>query len=174
MNAKFQPVIVAFAAAVIGLGLTASANAVCPVCTVAVGTGVGLSRWLGVDDAVTGLWLGGLTVSMIIWTLHWMESHNIQFKVRGLITTIVYYLLLLAPLHFGDLLGHPRNAFHGVDKLLLGIGTGSLAFFAGAWWYERIKEKHGGHAIFPFQKVVMPVSPLLVLSVIFYFLMKRV
>lgn len=173
MNAKSQAVIVAFAAAVIGLGSTASANAVCPVCTVAVGTGVGLSRWLGVDDTVTGLWLGGLNVSMIIWTLHWMESRNVKFKGRGLVTTIGYYLLLLAPLYFGDLLGHPRNAFHGVDKLLLGIGAGSLAFFAGAWWYERIKEKHGGHANFPFQKVVLPVSPLLVLSVIFFFLTKR-
>jgi hypothetical protein len=174
MNAKFRPVFVALAAAVVGLHLMASANAVCPVCTVAVGTGVGLSRWLGVDDAVTGLWLGGLTVSMIIWTLHWMESRNIHFKGRGLVTTIVYYLLLLAPLHYGNFLGHPHNAFHGVDKLLLGIGAGSLAFFAGAWWYERIKEKHGGHANFPFQKVVLPVSPLLVLSVIFFFLTKRV
>jgi len=28
------------------------ALAVCPICTVAVGAGVGLSRWLGIDDTI--------------------------------------------------------------------------------------------------------------------------
>jgi len=32
--------------------------AVCPVCTVAAGAGVGLSRWLGIDDIIIGLWVG--------------------------------------------------------------------------------------------------------------------
>lgn len=32
------------------------ALAVCPICTVAVGAGVGLSRCLGIDDSITGLW----------------------------------------------------------------------------------------------------------------------
>lgn len=31
------------------------AKAVCPVCIVAVASGVGLCRFLGIDDAITGL-----------------------------------------------------------------------------------------------------------------------
>jgi hypothetical protein len=173
MNPRNRRIIVTPAAAVIGLGLTASAQAVCPVCTIAVGTGVGLSRWLGVDDAITGLWLGGLIVSLIIWSVFWMDARNIRFRGRALITTITYYLLICVPLYFGGMLGHPENAFLGMDKLMLGMGAGSLAFLAGACWYQRLKNKHEGHAIFPFQKVVMPVAPLLILSVVFHFLIQR-
>jgi hypothetical protein len=160
-------------AALAALALATRAQAVCPVCSVAVGTGVGLSRWAGVDDSITGLWLGGLTVSLILWTLDWLDSRNIRFKGRGLITTAAYYLLLCAPLYFGGMLGHPLNVLFGVDKLLLGIGVGSLAFLGGALWYLRIKEMRKGHALFPFQKVVMPVLPLFILSLLFYYLAKR-
>ena len=160
-------------AAVLGLSLTLGAQAVCPVCTVAVSTGVGLSRWLGVDDTVTGLWLGGLIVSVIIWSLNWMEERNIRFKWRALLTSVSYYLLICIPLYIGGILGHPDNTLLGIDKLVLGMATGSAAFFAGAWWYERLKEKNLGHANFPFQKVVMPITPLILLSVIFYYLNKR-
>ena len=36
------------------------AHAVCPVCTVAVGAGLGLAEWLGIDDSISGLWIGAL------------------------------------------------------------------------------------------------------------------
>ena len=50
----------AISKAVLALGLffAIPAKAICPVCTVAVGAGIGLSRWLGIDDSITGLWIG--------------------------------------------------------------------------------------------------------------------
>jgi hypothetical protein len=161
-----------FAAAVFGLASTTEAQAVCPVCTVAVTTGVGLSRWLGVDDSITGVWLGGLIVSLIIWSINWMEDRGIRFQGRGLVTALSYYLLVCAPLYVGGILGHPNNTLFGIDKLALGMAAGSGAFCLGAWLYERLKEKNLGRANFPFQKVVMPVTPLIVLTAIFYFLSK--
>ncbi len=168
------------AAVLVAFGLIAQAQAVCPVCTVAVATGVGLSRWLGVDDTIAGLWIGGVIVSLIVWTVNWMDAHNIRFKGRAVITAVSYYLLVLTPLYFGGfigqkdpLLGFPMNTLWGVDKLVLGISVGSLAFYVGAWSYERLKEKNKGHAYFPFQKAVMPVSPLILLSPVFYLLTKR-
>ena len=44
------------------------AFAVCPVCTVAVGAGLEGARLLGVDDVITGIWAGGLTLSLFFWT----------------------------------------------------------------------------------------------------------
>ena len=41
-------------------------KAICPLCVVAVGAGLGLSRWLGVDDVVSSIWIGALLVSMIL------------------------------------------------------------------------------------------------------------
>ena len=57
-----------------------SSYAICPLCTIAVGAGVGLAQWLGVDDTATGIWIGGLTVSLIGWTIYWFDGKNIAFK----------------------------------------------------------------------------------------------
>ena len=168
--------IIVFTLSIFGLNLlfAKQALAVCPICTIAVGAGVGLSRWLGIDDSITGLWIGGLTVSMITWTLSWFDKKNIHFRGRALVTIIGYYLLIVVPLYFMGIMGNPLNTICdcGLDKLLIGIVVGSIAFWFGAEWYFNLKEKNGGHAYFPFQKVVMPVSPLIIMSLIFYFLTK--
>ncbi len=151
---------------------TSSAQAVCPVCTIAVGAGVGFSRYLGIDDTISGLWIGGLTVSMIIWTINWLDKKNIHFKGRKILTTVGYYALIVVPLYFMKNIWHPLNTLWGINKLLLGIILGGIFFFGGVKYYDYLKEKNGGKAYFPFQKVVMPVSSLLILSLIFYFLTK--
>ena len=150
------------------------ALAVCPICTIAVGAGVGVSRWLGIDDAITGLWVGGLIVSMIIWTEGWLDKKNIRFKDRIFVDIIAYYALVVIPLYYSGIIGNPHNTlgFYGLDKLLFGIIAGSLAFWFGASWYFHLKEKNNGHAYFPFQKVVMPILPLVISSILFYFLLK--
>jgi len=165
-----------FILSILGLNLlmTKQALAVCPICTIVVGAGVGLSRWLGIDDSITGLWIGGLTVSLITWTLSWFDKKKILFKGRAIITILGYYLLIVTPLYFMGIMGNPLNSicFCGLDKLVIGIIVGSIAFWFGAEWYYYLKAKNGGHAYFPFQKVVMPISPLIILSIIYYFLTK--
>jgi hypothetical protein len=159
---------------VLGLNIlfTKQALAVCPICTVAVGAGVGLSRWLGIDDSITGLWIGGLTVSMITWTEDWLDKKNLHFKGRAVVTTMGYYLIVIMPLYFMGMIANPANAIYStwLDKLLLGIIVGSCGFWLGAEWYYELKAKNGGHAYFPFQKVLMPISPLIIMSIVFYLL----
>lgn len=152
--------------------LTQKVIAVCPICTIAVGSGVGFSRWLGIDDAITGLWIGGLTVSMIVWTESWFEKKSIRFKGRLFFNIVGYYTLIIFSLYYTGLIGNPLNTLCacGLDKILLGIIVGSVAFWFGASWYFYIKQRNNGHAYFPFQKVVMPIAPLIILSFIYYFL----
>ncbi|PKL71993.1 hypothetical protein CVV26_03340 [Candidatus Kuenenbacteria bacterium HGW-Kuenenbacteria-1] len=153
---------------------TQKALAVCPICTITVAGGVGFSRWLGIDDMITGLWVGGLIVSLIIWTEDWFNKKNIQFKMRVVVVILGYYLFTIIPLYFTGILGNHQNSllcfcnFH-IDKLLLGIIVGSFGFWFGASLYNSLKEKNNNRAYFPYQKVVMPILLLLVLSVIFYF-----
>lgn len=149
-----------------------SVLAVCPVCTVAVGAGIGLSRWLGIDDTITGLWIGGLTVSLIMWTINWFDKKNIIFKFRKIITSAGYYLIIVAPLYWMGIMGHIYNKIWGIDKLLLGIIIGSIVFLNSSLWYQSSKKKNGNKAYFPFQKVAMPVGFLAVFSAIFYFITK--
>lgn len=150
-----------------------SASAVCPICTVAVGAGVGLSRYLGVDDAVIGIWVGALTASMSMWTINWFDGKKWQFPWYKEVTTAVYYALVVLPLPFMGLSGRPMIAFEalGIDKLLLGIICGSVVFWLAASAYDAYKARFG-KALFPFQKVAMPVGSLALLSLVFYFLTK--
>lgn len=145
-----------------------AAYAVCPICTIAVGAGVGLAEWLGIDDTITGFWIGGLTLSLILWTFAWLDKKQIDFVGRNTFIVLIYYLMIVVPLYFVGIIGRPDNILWGIDKLLLGIILGSVFFLAGAMWYIYLKKRHNNRAYFPFQKVVMPVAPLIVLSVIFY------
>jgi hypothetical protein len=152
--------------------LVPCAYAVCPLCTFAVGAGIGIAEWLGIDDAVSGLWLGGLAVSLIIWTTSWLSQRGIKFFGRKILIIVVYYILIIAPLYWYGFIGHTLNKLWGVDKLILGVVVGSVAFASGVVAHEIAKRHHGGKSYFPCQKIVLCIAPLLIGSVIFYFLTK--
>jgi len=161
---------------IIGATLLAlPAKAVCPVCIIAIGAGLGLSRYLGIDDAITGLWIGGLTVAMIVWTINWakpkIKKANTQIWWNILII-VAYYAMVAWPLISKNFIGHPLNKIWGIDKIIFGVTIGSLVFWGVSELYLVLKKNNGGHAHFPFQKVVMPFGALAILSFIFYLLMR--
>lgn len=168
-----KKVIVVFSSIILIFAFAAKAYAICPVCTVAVGAGVGLARWLGIDDTVTGLWIGGFIVSLIMWTISYLERKNINFFTRNLVVIVGYCALTIVPIYFIKAIWHPQNTLGGINKLLLGIIIGSILFYLGAIWYYHLKKKNNNHAYFPFQKVVMPIAPLIIMSVVFYFITKK-
>ena len=151
------------------------AQAVCPVCTIAIGAGLEGMRMLGVKDILTGIWAGGLTISLIGWTANYMHKHNVKNPLwYGL--NILVYCSLLASVYFVPF-GHPfvqwwENCMWGIDQFLLGILVGSITFVLMELWYMRIKKNNGGHALFPFQKVVRPFVGLLVMTGLFWAIIK--
>jgi hypothetical protein len=149
-----------------------SVQAFCPVCVVAVGAGLELSHYLGIDDVITGLWIGALLIGLSAWTLEWLKKKKIAFKGEALAVYALYYLLTIIPLYFAGLMGQDYHTFWGVDKLLLGIIFGSGVFYFGGMWHFNLKKKNNDKVHFPFQKVVIPVGLLLLLSFVFYFLTK--
>lgn len=149
--------------------LPLSAQAICPICTIAVGACVGLSRYLGVDDLITGLWIGGLIVSMILWTIGWLDKKNVRFYGRKIAVAAAYYAVVIGPFYYSGIMGHPFNKFWGWDKLGLGIAIGSLGFILGVGFHSWLKRKNGGKSYFPFQKVALPIIPLIILSIVFYY-----
>lgn len=150
------------------------ALAICPVCTVAVGAGVGFSRWLGIDDSITGLWLGAFILSLSLWTIEWLERKNVKFFMERILVIIAYYALAIIPLYYAKIINNPVNFLCSCtsDKLILGIVEGSAAFFFGVKLYEFLKQRNEGHAHFPYEKVVMPVATMIIFTVIFYLIIK--
>ncbi|HQK63820.1 MAG TPA: hypothetical protein PLF16_01570 [Candidatus Staskawiczbacteria bacterium] len=154
----------------LGLFLAAagSAKAVCPVCVVAVGGGLGISRWLGVDDAISSLWIGALLAAMSFWTIDWLEKKNWKFAFYKSITWILYYALTVIPLYYYELIGHPLNKIFGIDKILFGVIMGTAVFLGGVWLNDFLKAKNGGKQYFNYQKVVVPFLSLVAASLILY------
>lgn len=148
------------------------AYAVCPVCTVIVIGGVELSRVLGVDDTVSGVWVGGLIVSSGLWTINWLEKKKWRFKLDIPVIMLGYYLIVIWPLHTAGIIGNPRNMIFEFDKLLFGTLIGGMVFAVSVVVHEMLKKKNMNKSYFPFQRVVIPVSTLLVTSLIMYFATK--
>lgn len=162
-----------FLSLTLALLMITKAGAVCPICTAAVIAGLGLSRWLKVDDTISGVWIGGLIMAVAMMTINWLEKKELRFWGKNIIVTILCYGLMIFPLYWQKIIGHPQNTMVGVDKLLFGIAWGSFGFLLGAGLYDFLKKKNNDRSHFHFQKVVMPILPLLILTLIFYFLTKH-
>lgn len=154
-----------------GIVLADTVKAICPICVVAIGTGLGLSRWLGVDDVVSSIWIGALLVSMILWTLIEMKKKEWNFPYDGIVISLAYYLLTFVPLYYAEIVGHPLNKIWGTDKIIFGTLVGTVIFLLSHWLHLYLKKKNNGKSFFPYQKVVLPVVILILTSLIFYLLL---
>lgn len=145
-----------------------AAYAVCPICTVAVAAGLGLSRYLGIDDAVSSLWIGGIILSVSFWSIDWLTKKKINFKYRNILVFIFWYGLTLIPLQLTGIMGHPFNTVLGIDKILFGTVVGSVFFLLGILADKKVREKRGKQ-LFAFQRVVFPVVALAIISLVIYY-----
>ena len=145
------------------------AHAVCPVCTIAVGAGLGLAEYFGIDDSISGLWIGALIVSMSLWTISWLNRKEIIFKGRKILIFIAYYLIVVAPLFWKGIIGHPFNKLCGMDKLLFGIILGSALFATGAILHIYIRKRNENKSYFKGQKIAFAIIPLIIASIILFF-----
>lgn len=161
-----------FIMAIICALVAADVFAVCPVCTVAVGAGLEGARLLGVDDVITGIWAGGLTLSLFFWTAGWLRKHGVKSVFWQLIVPFVFYYALLGMVYLLPDVYFGVNTIWGIDKFLLGIIVGTICFWLGARWYVSIKRRNGGHAQFAFQKVVVPICFLLIATLVFWIITK--
>lgn len=155
----------------LALVLTASsayANPACAVCTVAVGASLEIARWLGVDDCVVGVWAGAFMVLVGYWAIKYCDKKNWNFAGRNTLMMLIC-LSSIGFLYFGEIVYQPRVLLYVfyLDPFLFSFLSGALVFDLSSRFYQWMKAKNGGHAHFPFEKVVLPVVALLILSVYF-------
>lgn len=146
----------------------------CPVCTVTVIAGLGLSRLLGIDDVITSLWIGAFILSFSFVTTAWIHKKwpNLMTKYYYLPTFALMYIFVFVPLKLGHIIGIARNTLFGIDKIILGTIVGSIVFLIGVW-ADKYQRKKFTKIFFPFQKVIFPVAALLITSLIFFFITKH-
>ena len=136
----------------------------CPVCTVGVAAGLGLSRWLKVDDAISGLWIGALILALAIWFWRWLYQKKAQKPLSALLLLVVaFWLLTFLPLNYAGILEDCRPLW-GMNRLILSSIIGVLVALLGILLDKDIRAGKKGKAAFPYQKVVLPLTLLLLAS----------
>lgn len=143
----------------------------CPICTVTVIAGLGLSRLLGIDDVITSLWIGAFILSFSFISIDWIEKKwpKLKFKRFTIPFIVLMYFLVLVPLKIGGSIGISQNTLWGIDKVVLGTIFGSILFLLGIWADKKVR-KIRGKQLFKFQKVVFPVLALILASTVMYFI----
>ncbi len=135
----------------------------CPVCTVTVIAGLGISRLLGIDDLITSIWIGAFILSFSFVTINWINKKWPKLKIGNWKLAIIALMYILALL--------PLAKAPTISRILYGTVVGSVVFLAGVY-ADKFQRKKYARIFFPFQKVVFPVLALLITSLIFYFVTK--
>jgi len=150
---------------------------VCPVCTVAVGVGVGFLRAWGVNDIITGLWFGALIVSSIAWMIDYLNRKNIHFLFRKIAVIIAFYCIFIIPLYYWKVNGIPimgalGNTIWGIDKILLGVILGTIVFILAVISGNYLKKINDNKVLFNYQKIVVPLVFLIFASIVIFLILK--
>jgi hypothetical protein len=146
--------------------------AVCPICTVAVGVGLGVSRWIGIDDAITGIWIGGLILSSGLWLGDWISKRKWKIPYPNFTSVLLMFLFVIPPLYWSKMIGLPGNLIFGIDKVLFGTIVGAVVFLIGVWTDKWLRTMNNGKIYVYYQRVIVPVFLLSLASYIFYLIDK--
>lgn len=162
------------AAAVAALAAANPALAHCPLCAAATAGGVAATRLLGVDDTVTGTFVGGFIVSTGLWFNNWLKKRKNGGELLPFQAAIVVLLsvaLTLLTFYVAKLIGSPNPAYmiFGVDKLVLGTLAGTAVTLGAFALHKWVKAMNGGKSIMPFQGIVVTLLSLALTGTIFYF-----
>lgn len=145
------------------------ANPACAVCTIAVGASLEIARRLGVDDSVVGVWAGAFLVLLGYWTIKWFDHKNWRFKGRDPLI-LALSVSMIGFMYFGQLSYHSEViGILYLDPFLYSVILGAVVLILSSNFYQWMKAKNGGHAHFPFEKVVVPVLALTLTSLYFYY-----
>ncbi len=149
--------------------LAVPASAQCPVCIVTVGGGMYLAKKLGIDDFLVSLWISGLNTAISFWA-----ATKIKHRVFGspIVLSFVMLALTLAYFIFTDQTGGVANQVMGLHKIIFGQILGMLIWFFGIFIDRKSRTLNGGKILFPYQKVVFPISILLIFTILFKLLFK--
>ena len=144
-----------------------SAYAHCPVCTAAVGTGVIVTRFYGVDDLIVGLWIGAFIASTALWFGKKIKEGKTT-SLEDAILIILALLITVNGFYLGGLMGH--SMMFGIDRLLLGMILGSVLLPASIYLSKEIK-KIKGKVILPYQTILVTLSILTTLSILLWLIL---
>ena len=144
----------------------------CPVCIVTVGGGLFIAQKLGIDSLLTALWISGLNTAISFWFVSFIKKPKLLknpflWTVLMFVTTFIY-------LSTTKQMYHKNNTFLHIDKVLLGLIVGMIVWLLGIGLDKLIRKYNQGKVLFFYQKVIVPLSLLLITTGVFALLIKNI
>ena len=143
----------------------------CPLCTAATIVGVGVTRSLGWDDSIVGIFVGAMIVSSALWVNNILKKRNIggnPFLRIGSLTIATFVLTVLS-FYFAGIFG-PANIYRifGIEKIIFGTVSGSIVSFAAFFASNKVKIKNDGKVLFNYQTMILTFTGLIINTILFW------
>ncbi len=138
------------------------------LCPITISTGLWLSRYLGIDDLTLGFWLGALILSLSYQFYLFLKKRKFTFPFSFLIILVVFWFLSFWPILNKINWTQKENFFCGLPRVIFGTLLGMLVLFLSDFLNNKFLEKyHQGKVYFPYQRVIVPLIVLIIMSIIF-------
>jgi len=145
-----------------------AALAHCPLCVAGAGVGLSLSRVLGIDDSITGVWIAAFLGAISFWTeTAFIKKQELRLILRPIIYIGIFATTIWSFYKF-NLIGTHGDIF-GIHKLTFGMIAGGILFYLVDVIDDLLIKKYG-KVFFPYQRIIVSLGSMLTLSVGIYIL----
>ncbi len=145
--------------------ITREALAHCPLCVAGTGAGLVLSRWLGIDDSISGVWIAAFLGAISLWFANTLKKKYLPFQDLAIYLGV--FGATLWSFYAFNLIDDHAGLIMGVPKLTFGIVTGGIVFYLMEAGNALLKKKRG-KVLFAYQPIVFSLAAMLVLSAAIY------
>jgi hypothetical protein len=143
----------------------------CPLCTAATIVGVGVTRSLGWDDSIVGVFVGAMIVSSALWVNNVLKKRNIGGNafLRISSITVATFVLTVLSFYYAGIFGPANNyRIFGMEKVIFGTIAGTVVSFASFFASNEIKRRNNGKVLFNYQTMVLTFGALILNALLFW------
>jgi hypothetical protein len=158
--------------------LPASVSAHCPLCVGGAAVGLSVARFFGIDDSITGVWIAALLGAMALWVYTYLAKKSKFRFLKPLVYVVIFVLTIWSFYAFNQysisslkfyLINEHSGKILGLDKLIFGMVAGGVLFYLVDLADDLII-KRNGKVFFPYQRIIVSLGSMLILSLGLYFL----
>lgn len=146
---------------------TSVSYAHCPLCVAGAGVGLSISRFIGIDDSIFGLWMAAFLGALALWFSNSIKRKFFPFQ-SDLIYILFFVVTLLSFYKFG-LINEHNGLIGNMPKLTFGVILGGIVFYLVDKLNGLIR-KVKGKVLFAYQPIVFSLGAILLLSFLIYIL----
>ena len=153
------------------IAIIPSVMAHCPLCTAATIVGVGVTRSLGWDDSIVGVFVGAMIISSALWFNNILKKKNIGGNafLRISSITVATFVLTVLSFYYAGIFG-PANTYRilGIERIIFGTLSGAIVSFAAFFVSNRMKKRNEGKVLFNYQTMALTFGALILNALLFW------